>query len=179
MQSRAWDAGSATERRRSDGSSRCGLFGAGLYAGLAAPAPTARAAEHVGGLEIAALEGHFIENAVSGRLFVVSGRVRNPGPGAGALQDLEIELLDGAGVSISGDRAPLRDPAPRALLRETPASVLAQQAPARFIAIRPGEERVFEAVFLKLPADAAAFRVAPSHGSRAASGPLPEVELPR
>ena len=157
-----------------------GLFGAGLYTGFATqvasqPAP---AAEQVGGFELAALEGRFVENAVSGRLYVVSGRVRNPGSTVETFPGLEIELLDAAGLPLASERAPLHGPIPKWLLREAPVAdvmALLPQVPP----LRPGEERAVEGVFASLPADAASFRVVAPRAARSAGGPLPEVDLPK
>jgi predicted Zn finger-like uncharacterized protein len=155
------------------------IFGAGLYSGLAtqAPAPTASAVEQVGGFELAALEGRFVENAVSGRLYVVSGRVRNPGPSIEMLQGLEVELLDAAGQPVGSQRAPLHPPIAKVTLRESPASELLGHQAA--IPLGPGEERAVEGVFTALPADAASFRVVAARSPHGPGGPLPEVELPR
>jgi predicted Zn finger-like uncharacterized protein len=154
-----------------------GVFGAGLYAGLATRTTAAPGPDRVAGLEIHALEGRFVENAVSGALFVVSGRVRNPGPEAGVLPGLELELLDAAGAPLGGDRVPLHAPISTAHLRESPASLLSQQELPQ-APLQPGEERPFEVVLSALPREAAAFRIVESPRHRAATGPLPEVELP-
>lgn len=143
----------------------CALFGAGLYTGLAPTAPLAPTPERVVGLELAALEGRFVENATSGALFVVSGRLRNPGPGTAALQPLELELLDAAGQAL-GAREALHAPAPTVLLREAPAIVLSEM-PRLAGAIAAGEERPFEVVLASLPAEAASFRIVESRGARA------------
>jgi hypothetical protein len=151
----------------------CALFGAGLYAGLAPQRAAAPVAERVAGLELAALESRFVENASSGELFVVSGRVRNPGPGRVALQQLALELVDAAGRPLEVERAALRAPAPTALLREAPAAAL-RELPILAGEIQPGEERAFEVVVAELPDDAAAFRLVESRAVRAVSGtPVP------
>jgi hypothetical protein len=156
-----------------------GLFGAGLYSGLAPqvasqPAP---ATEQVGGFELAALEGRFVENAVSGRLYVVSGLVRNAGASV-ETPGLEVELLDAAGLPLASERAPLRTPVPKSALRESPVAEVMAMMP--WVApLAPGEERAVEGVFASLPDDAASFRVVAQRGARSAGGPLPEVELPR
>ena len=155
-----------------------GLFGAGLYSGLRAqvPAPSVAAVEEVGGFELVAIQGRFVENAVGGRLYVVSGRVRNPGPSIEMLQGLEVELLDASGQPVGSQRAALRPPIQRVILRESPVSELAAE-PAQVLPLGPGEERPVEGVFTALPADAASFRIVAAHAPRIAG--LPEVELPR
>jgi predicted Zn finger-like uncharacterized protein len=153
-----------------------GLFGAGLYAGFATRAPAAPVAERIAGFEVVALEGRFVENAVSGRLYVVSGRLGNPGPEVRDLGDLSVELLDEAGVPLS-ERAALRAPIPKERLREAPAARLLEE-PALSAAVAPGDVQPFEAVFASLPDAAATFRLTDA-GARARSGPLPEVQLPR
>ncbi|HEX5068349.1 MAG TPA: zinc-ribbon domain-containing protein [Myxococcota bacterium] len=155
-----------------------GLFGAGLYSGLRAqaPAPNVAAVEQVGGFELVAIQGRFVENAVGGRLYVVSSRVRNPGPSIEMLQGLEVELLDASGQPVGSQRAALRPPIQRVILRESPVSELAAQ-PAQVLPLGPGEERLVEGVFTALPAAAASFRIVAAHAPR--GGALPEVELPR
>lgn len=158
-----------------------GLFGAALYTGLAtqmASQQATPAAEQVGGFELAALEGRFVENAVSGRLYVVSGRVRNPGSTVETFPGLEVELLDAAGLPLASERAPLHGPIPKSLLREAPVADVMALSP-RVPPLRPGEERAVEGVFASLPADAASFRVVAPRAARSAGGPLPEVDLPK
>jgi predicted Zn finger-like uncharacterized protein len=144
-----------------------GLFGAGLYTGLAAQMPSqqAPAAVQVGGLELAALEGRFVENAVSGRLYVVSGRVRNPSSGMEML-GLEVELLDAGGQPIGSERVALHAPLAKSALRESPVSDLLAQQQASSVPLGPGEERAVEGLFAALPPDAAAFRVVASRSAR-------------
>jgi predicted Zn finger-like uncharacterized protein len=155
-----------------------GLFGAGLYSGIRAqvPAPSVAAVEQVGGFELVAIQGRFVENAVGGRLYVVSSRVRNPGQSIEMLQGLEVELLDASGQPVGSQRVALRPPIQRVILRESPVSELAAQ-PAQVLPLGPGEERLVEGVFTALPADAASFRIVAAHAPR--GGALPEVELPR
>ncbi|HXK21045.1 MAG TPA: zinc-ribbon domain-containing protein [Myxococcota bacterium] len=153
-----------------------GLFGVGLYAGFATRAPAAPVAERVAGFEVVELEGRFVENAVSGRLYVVSGRLRNPGPEVRDLSDLSVELLDAAGVPLS-ERAALHAPIAKEGLRETAASRLLE-GPPLVAAAAPGDVLTFDAVFASLPDAAAAFRLTDA-GARNRGGPLPEVQLPR
>ena len=153
-----------------------GLFGAGLYAGFATRAPAAPVAERIAGFEVVALEGRFVENAVSGRLYVVSGRLGNPGPEMREPGDLSVELLDAAGVPLT-ERAALHAPIEKEQLREAPAARLLEQ-PTLATAVAPGDVQPFEAVFASLPDAAASFRLTDA-GSRTRSGPLPEVQLPR
>jgi predicted Zn finger-like uncharacterized protein len=153
------------------------LFGAGLYAGLAArsPALPASAREQVGGFELSELEGRFVDNAVSGRLYVVSGHVHNTGAAVGMVQGLAVELLDVDGQPL-GQRAALHPVFETSSLRESPVSDLsAPQPPFR---IAPGEARAVEGIFASLPPEAAAFRVVAAPSGRG-SGSLPEVQLPR
>ncbi|HVN38479.1 MAG TPA: DUF3426 domain-containing protein, partial [Myxococcota bacterium] len=153
-----------------------GLFGAGLHAGFATRAPAAPVAERVAGLEVAALEGRFVENAASGRLYVVSGRLRNSGAEVHDLSDVSVELLDADGVPLS-ERAALHAPIATERLREAPAARLLEDPPL-VAAILPGVVQPFDAVFAPLPDAAASFRLTDA-GARNRSGPLPEVQLPR
>src|SRR5262249_10528778 len=123
-----------------------------------------------------ALEGRFVENAVSGRLYVVSGQLRNPGPEVHQIADVSVELLDAAGVPLS-ERAALHAPIAKARLRETAAARLIDEPPLD-AAVLPGAVQPFEAVFASLPDAAAAFRLTDA-GARSRSGALPEVQLPR
>lgn len=135
------------------------LFGAGLVAGLSPPARLESAPARVAGLELDALETRFVENASSGMLFVVSGRVRNPGPGEAAIGRLSFELYDAQGQALGGSG--LHAPAPLSLLREGSAAELAS-LPRLSGAVRPGEVRSFEAVVASLPAQAREFRIVES-----------------
>ena len=139
-----------------------GLFGAGLYAGFATRAPAAPVAERVAGFDVVALEGRFVENAVSGRLYVVSGQLGNRGPEVRGVADLSVELLDASGVPLS-ERAALHAPIAKERLRETAAARLLQ-APPLLATVPPGDVQPFEAVFASLPDSAAAFRLADAGG---------------
>lgn len=138
------------------------LFGAGLYAGLTPSERLAPGLERVAGLELDSVEARFVENAAAGTLFVVSGRVRNPGPGDAALGRLALELLDAEGRPLGG--AGLHPPAPLALLREAPLDALSQ-LPRLSGEVRSGEVRSFEAVVASLPAEAREFRIVESHAT--------------
>jgi predicted Zn finger-like uncharacterized protein len=135
------------------------LFGAGLAAGLSTPARLEPAPARVAGLELDALETRFVDNASSGMLFVVSGRVRNPGPGEAAIGRLSLELYDAQGQALGGSG--LHAPAPVSLLREGSAAELTS-LPRLSGAVRPGEVRSFEAVVASLPAQAREFRIVES-----------------
>jgi predicted Zn finger-like uncharacterized protein len=138
------------------------LFGAGLYAGLTPPQPIDRPHERIAGFEIDSLEARFVENVATGTLFVVSGRLRNPGPGAAPLGRLALELLDAQGRPLGG--AALHAPAPVALMREAPVDALAQ-LPRLSGEVRPGEVRSFEALVASLPDQAREFRIVESHAA--------------
>jgi predicted Zn finger-like uncharacterized protein len=143
----------------------CALFGAGLYVGLAPAAKPSAVPDRVAGFELAALAGRYVENVNAGSLYVVSGRVRNPGSELAALRPLELELIDADGNPLDGVRAPLHAPSPTSALREGTSSELSSLPPLSG-SIRPGEERSFEVVLPGLPARAAAFRVVEGDGRR-------------
>lgn len=138
------------------------LFGAGLYAGLTPPQQIERPHEPIAGFEIDSLEARFVENLATGTLFVVSGRLRNAGPGAAPLGRLALELLDAQGRPLGG--AALHAPAPVALLREAPVDALAR-LPRLSGEVRPGEVRSFEALVASLPDQAREFRIVESQAA--------------
>lgn len=141
-----------------------GLFGAGLFAGLAPQPRVAPHAERVAGIEVASAAGRFVDNASAGTLFVVSGVLRNPGPGAADLRPLTVELVDARGNALSVAPLPLHEPVPVSLLREAPEATL-RALPRLAGEMRPGEQRLFEALVADLPAQAAAFRIVESRGT--------------
>lgn len=132
------------------------LFGYGLYHGLAPVHAAEVTPERVAGLEVVALDSRTLENVSQGALFVVSGRVRNPGPGAVDLRALALELLDADGEPLAVDRVALHAPVARTVLRE--ASSLDGLAPLTG-RVASGEERSFEAVLSALPPGAASYRL--------------------
>jgi predicted Zn finger-like uncharacterized protein len=138
----------------------------GALAGGAKPALSAAAPRSVAGLELAALEGRWIENAARGPLFVVSLELRNAAahPVAPAAR-FAVQLYDAAGRLIEEDAASAGPLFPVEVLRlEDPRSLRAAHgAAARVVAsepLAPGRSRVLQAVLADLPHEAARFDVA-------------------
>jgi hypothetical protein len=135
------------------------LFGTGLLTGLTPVEQPASASERVAGLELDSVEARYVENASAGTLFVVSGRVRNPGASAVPLGRLTLELLDAQGHALGS--AVLHAPAPLALLREGSIDALTQ-LPRLSGEVGPGEVRSFEALVASLPTQAHEYRIGES-----------------
>jgi predicted Zn finger-like uncharacterized protein len=157
------------------------LFLIGAYGGLAPRSPVAESApgaQAVAGLEAEEVTARWVENAVAGPLFVVSGELRNPGPQtavAGAL--IAVQLLDEAGVVLDGASAVLGPALPTAAVRERDPRELRQlQAEgARRLAwapLAPGGRLAFHAVLADAPPAATRFRLEASP----APAPAPESD---
>jgi predicted Zn finger-like uncharacterized protein len=167
----------------------CALLVAGvLWASLAPrPAPELVTRAVVAGLEATGVEGHWIDNAVVGPIYVISGNLGSAGtepvrPGA----QIAVQLLDGAGQGVGQPAAMVGSPLPEAWLRERPPSelrALHEQssrawADATFTS-RPGSR--FHAVLARVPAGARRFAfvavpLAPLPPEPAA--PAPEASAP-
>jgi predicted Zn finger-like uncharacterized protein len=130
------------------------------------------------GLQLEEVRGRWVENALGGSLYLVSGRVRNAAEAPRKLGSvLMVSLLRQSGAAIAGLRAPagrmlesrrLRQEDPEQLKDELGRSALA-------LALRPlapGQMLEFDALFEALPPDAAGFRLElaplPPGGSAAA-----------
>jgi len=142
------------------------------------PAPRAIAAAElapVSGLEVASLRGRIVDNAPAGPVLVVSGRLRNPGPGIHGLDaPLRVQLLDAAGEPIPGETVAAGPALDAERLRlDDPAQLHAEQAARADELSRrrlaPGAELAFEAVFPQVPQQAA--RAALVTGSQQAAAP--------
>jgi predicted Zn finger-like uncharacterized protein len=138
----------------------------GALAGGARPALSAATPRQMAGLEVAALEGRWIENAARGPLFVVSLELRNAEahPVAPAAR-FAVRLYDAAGRLIEEDAASAGPLYPAEILRlEDPRSLRAAHGlAARVVAaetLAPGGSRVLQAVLADLPHEAARFDVA-------------------
>jgi hypothetical protein len=117
----------------------------------------------VAGLEATGVEGHWVDNAVVGPIYVISGHLGSASaapvrPGA----QIAVQLLDAAGRSVGQPAAMVGGPLPEAWLRERhPAELRALHerssrawAEATF-ASRPGSR--FHAVLARVPAAARRF----------------------
>lgn len=129
----------------------------------AAPQPLVPAVQTIAGLEAAEVEGHWLENAEAGPVFVVSGQLRNLEPRVivpGAR--FAVRLLDARGGVVAEEAAALGPALPERRLREeSPRELRALQAEASLAQARspmgPGSVRPFHAVLDEIPAAATRF----------------------
>jgi len=134
------------------------MFFPGLL--TAAPDPMAM---RVAGFEVVHVEGHWVENAVVGPIYVVSGAFHNTGgtrPAPGSV--LRIRLIDAHGAEVVAESATVGPPIPTLRLREWNPRDLraAQERAAPAILHDPLERRKrrpFMAVLGDIPAGAVAF----------------------
>ncbi len=114
------------------------------------------------GFEADQIVGRWVDNAVAGSIYVVSGRIRGaPSSGRAARKAVGIRLIDTAGQEIDRPPIPLAPAVPERILRESsPAELDAFQARrARRIAA-VGERWVsFEAILTELPQSAGRFEL--------------------
>jgi predicted Zn finger-like uncharacterized protein len=144
------------------------LVGAALW-GTLAPRGTrqaAPAAQALAGLEATGITGRWVESALAGPVYVVSGELHNPGPEARAPgARLVVRLLDGVGASVAEAAASVSAPLGAARLREATPEELraAAEQGARSLAttaLAPGARVAFEAVLVALPEQARRFELA-------------------
>jgi predicted Zn finger-like uncharacterized protein len=123
----------------------------------------ARASLSIAGLDAGGIQGSWIENAVAGPIYVVSGDLRAASststPGGSLLR---IRLLDAAGTPIAAESAAVGPRVPAEQVRERNLWDLrqVQEAGAPRMAgepFAPGERRPFLAVLGSLPPSAVAF----------------------
>jgi predicted Zn finger-like uncharacterized protein len=134
--------------------------------------------QSVAGLEADAIQGRWIENAIAGPIYVVSGALRGGSaaqPSTGSL--LRIRLLDAVGAPIAAESAVVGPPLPAAQVRESNLRDLreAQEAGALRMAwkpLGPGERRPFLAILGRVPPSAVAFEFQMD----SAASPAPEPE---
>jgi predicted Zn finger-like uncharacterized protein len=144
-----------------------GLIGAAVYGSIApraAQSAAAGPAQVLDGMEAESVEGRWIENAVAGPIFVVSGTLRTTGRGS-AMAPLQVQILDEGGDVLDIPPAPVGPALARRALREQDPAILtaAHGRASQWLAQAPiagGERRRFQAVFTELPPAAAAFRLA-------------------
>ncbi len=164
------------------------LFALVAFATLG-PGRASEAVPAVGSLPLSQLEaqgvvGRWVENAVAGPLFVVSGRLVNPTSTARPLGALAgVRLLDETGARLAGEAAAIGPVFEARELREAePSSLRARQLEGgRMLAtmtIEPGQSLAFEAVLAAVPAAASRFLLEPIPQGRgaplaAANGPAP------
>jgi len=143
------------------------LIGAAVYGSFIPRAPQSTAAgsaQVLDGMEAESVEGRWIENAVAGPIFVVSGTLRTTGRGP-VVAPLHVQLVDEWGDVLDVPPAPVGPEFARRALREQDPAILteAHGRASQWLARAPiagGERRRFQAVFMDLPPAAAAFRLA-------------------
>ena len=145
------------------------LIGAVVYGSFvpgAAQSTAAGPARVADGMEAESVEGRWIENALAGPIFVVSGTLRTTGLSP-VVVSLHVQLLDERGDVLDVPPAPVGPALARRALREQDPAILteAHSRASRWLARVPiagGERRRFQALFIDLPPAAAAFRLAPA-----------------
>jgi predicted Zn finger-like uncharacterized protein len=161
------------------------LFGLVAFATLAPslvgegePAPGVQA---VGALEAREIEGRWVETALTGPVFVVSGRLANPGATAQVLgTPFGVRLIDGEGTRLGGELAPIALSLSERELREAaPEALRARQADAGYrlaqTPIAPGDAVPFAAVVMGMPATAMRFVLEPIAHARPAAAAAAET----
>jgi len=138
----------------------CALVVISLVGGLAPHSSEARAQAGSwsgAGFEADQIVGRWVDNAVAGPIYVVSGRVRRAeGSAVGSQNALGIGLIDANGHAIDRPPVPLAPTIPESVLREaSPAEIEAfQQRRALEIAAVGGRWASFEVVLTDLPRNA-------------------------
>jgi hypothetical protein len=130
--------------------------------------------QRLAGLEAQGISGRWVENAVAGSLFVVSGRMVNPTAQPASLGTrIGVRLLDGNGARLPIELAAAGPVLPESALREAdPLALQARQAEAGLALaaerIPPGQSLPFEAVVRDVPPAASRFLLEPFAPSRGA-----------
>jgi predicted Zn finger-like uncharacterized protein len=144
-----------------------------LSPGGDAEAPFGR--QRVAGLEAQGISGRWVENAVAGSLYVVSGRLVNPTAQAAALGTrIGVRLLDSNGARLPIELAAAGPVLEERVLRESdPAGIQTRQAEAGLAlaeaVIQPGQSLPFEAVVRDLPLAASRFLLEPFASARSSA----------
>ncbi len=143
----------------------CVMLIVSLVGGLASHSRDARAtlgSWSGAGFEADQITGRWVDNAVAGSIYVVSGRVRRAsGADRAARNTLGLRLIDAKGRSIDRAPIPLAPSVPERILREArPAEIDAFQARRAGRIAAVGERWVaFEAVVTELPRFASRFEL--------------------
>jgi len=143
----------------------CVMLIAGLVGGLASNSSDAKATSGSwsgAGFEADQIAGRWVDNAVAGSIYVVSGRVRRAsGTDRAARKTLGLRLIDTKGRSIDRAPIPLAPTVPERILREARAAEIDAFQARRAGRIAAVGERwtAFEAVVTDLPRFAARFEL--------------------
>jgi predicted Zn finger-like uncharacterized protein len=130
--------------------------------------------QRLAGLEAQGISGRWVENAVSGSLYVVSGRLVNPTAQPAVLGTrVGVRLLDANGSRLPVEIAAAGPVVPERDLREAdPAGLQARQQEAGLALaaelIQPGQSVAFEAVVAEVPSSASRFLLEPFAATRSA-----------
>jgi predicted Zn finger-like uncharacterized protein len=161
-----------------------GLLAAGVWSGISpvSAADVPESAElSTAGFRATEIEGRWIENAIAGPLFVVSGWLSPADASArGAAGPLAVRLLDARGNALAPS-TPVGPPFPADVLRERdPADLVAsqQRAAAHFARLNDGERTRFQAVFAGVPPEASRFVLEQARGSSGQAGRRPADTAP-
>ncbi|HXV37225.1 MAG TPA: hypothetical protein VEC18_08750, partial [Myxococcota bacterium] len=114
------------------------------------------------GFEVDGIAGRWVDNAASGPIYVVSGRIRRePGGAASAQSTLGVAALDGAGREVGTSLAPLAAEIPERVLREATLREIGDLQAFRTLQLARLDERwvPFDAVLGTLPQAAARFEL--------------------
>lgn len=135
----------------------------GLHGGLASRSDGVRSGADRwtgGGFEVDRIEGRWVDNAISGPIYVVSGRLRRVAAAPSGTR-LEIRLVDASGRTLDWGPAPIGPAIPNRLLRESdPLELGARQSSrAARLAMGAPDWRPFEAVLPALPDSADRFEL--------------------
>ncbi len=137
-----------------------GLLAAAAWGLATGPQPVSAAQPGVlesAGFRAEDVRARWVENAVGGKLLVVSGRLRTAAGAAGTGGPLAVRLLDARGEPLAA-ASPVGPPFPDSALRErSPGELRTSQGRAApdFARLHPGESVPFQAVFAEVPAAAA------------------------
>jgi predicted Zn finger-like uncharacterized protein len=152
-----------------------------FFPALLAPAPEP-ITMRVAGFEVAQIEGHWVENAAAGSIYVVSGALHSTGGTRPAPDSvLKVRLLDAHGAEVLAESGVVGPPIATLRLRESNLDDLraAQERAASAILHDPlgrRKRRPFMAVLGEVPADAVALDLAVTTMAAPATRPIPAVE---
>ncbi|MDJ0851445.1 MAG: zinc-ribbon domain-containing protein [Myxococcota bacterium] len=156
----------------------CGLLGVAIH-GLVSPRPdvsTPASPGSVGGLGVSDVRARWLDNAVAGPIYVISGTLHNTGARQLTTGSrLAIQLLDAGGTVIADDVTSVGLPVPERRLRTAPPAEMQAQMLLEAHALartpfRPGTSRRFQALLQDLPREAERFDLVALPVDAAASG---------
>jgi len=154
------------------------LFAYGLSGAFRVPGEAPTRPEVAGDVEIVDADGVWIDNAIAGPIYVISGQLRNTAADSTEPPELAIELLDAEGQGVPGATR-LEAPRSRRELREgSPTRWSQGPPPGSGRALASGEVVPFEAIVGALPAGARSYRVVSAPAARRRAAPQPRTSPP-